>query len=159
MNEALKYKAFIERYTTGIGLDLGSGGYKVFENAITVDRRKLPKVDVVDDIETLNLVREDIAPVQFVLASHCLEHVKTPEACVSMWSGLIKPGGYLILILPDPRLYTEDNPEHLFMFLPGEVQLMCSALGLDQVLYLTDMGYGRKDFYSFVLVYQKARKD
>ncbi len=39
----------------------------------------------------------------FVLSSHCLEHVANPLAALHEWRRIVRPGGFLILVLPDPR--------------------------------------------------------
>ncbi len=159
MNEAAKYKQYIERYTDGVGLDLGSGGFKIFENTLAVDRRKLPNVDLVDDIAVLDRTRAAVGSVDFILASHCLEHMKNPKLCIAHWCDLLKAKGYIIIILPDPRLYLEDNPEHLHMFIPSQAEELFEGEGFKKVMFMTDMGYNKKNYYSFVLVYQKVRGD
>jgi SAM-dependent methyltransferase len=40
----------------------------------------------------------------FVLSSHSLEHSANPIKCVAEWVRVLRPGGALLLILPDPRL-------------------------------------------------------
>lgn len=39
----------------------------------------------------------------FVLSSHCLEHSANPLKCVREWVRVLRPGGALLLILPDHR--------------------------------------------------------
>lgn len=39
----------------------------------------------------------------FVLSSHCLEHVANPLAALKEWFRITRPGGWLVLALPDPR--------------------------------------------------------
>ena len=36
----------------------------------------------------------------FILASHCLEHIANPLRALAEWKRVLKPGGYLLLILP-----------------------------------------------------------
>lgn len=42
------------------------------------------------------------AAYDFVASSHCLEHVANPLATLREWLRVTRPGGHLILILPDP---------------------------------------------------------
>ncbi len=39
----------------------------------------------------------------FILSSHCLEHVANPLAALHEWRRVVRPEGYLVLILPDPE--------------------------------------------------------
>jgi len=43
------------------------------------------------------------ASYDFLLSSHCLEHVANPLAALREWRRVVRPGGTLVLILPDPR--------------------------------------------------------
>ncbi len=48
------------------------------------------------------------ATYDFVLSSHCLEHVANPLAALAEWRRIVRPGGALILLLPD-RVCTFDH--------------------------------------------------
>ena len=39
----------------------------------------------------------------FVLSCHSLEHVANPLKAVAEWKRVLKPGGYIVLVLPDKR--------------------------------------------------------
>lgn len=43
------------------------------------------------------------AAYDFVLSSHCLEHVANPLAALVEWRRVVRDGGHLLLILPNPR--------------------------------------------------------
>ncbi len=43
------------------------------------------------------------ASYDFVLSSHCLEHVANPLSALHEWRRVIRDGGHLLLILPNPR--------------------------------------------------------
>ena len=42
-----------------------------------------------------------------VHSSHCLEHMLDPVATLAQWWNLVKPGGFLILVVPDEDLYEQ----------------------------------------------------
>jgi SAM-dependent methyltransferase len=61
----------------------------------------LVKVDVVDDGETLRKVED--ASLDFVIASHFLEHCEDPIRALKAHLRVLRPGGVLLLALPDRR--------------------------------------------------------
>ncbi len=72
--------------------------------------------DVIDDGETL--ARFEEKSVDFVIANHVLEHVEDPVATLKNWVRVLRPGGVLLLTLPDARFtFDERRPrttvEHL----------------------------------------------
>lgn len=48
------------------------------------------------------------ASYDFLLSSHCLEHVANPLAALREWRRVVRPGGHLVLLLPD-RAHTFDH--------------------------------------------------
>lgn len=53
--------------------------------------------------EATNLRGMADASFEFVLSSHCLEHVANPLAALREWRRVTRDGGYLVLVLPDPK--------------------------------------------------------
>jgi SAM-dependent methyltransferase len=43
----------------------------------------------------------------FVHSSHCLEHLSAPRRAVSHWVRVLKPGGYLVVVVPDEDMYEQ----------------------------------------------------
>ena len=58
----------------------------------------------------------------FVHSSHCLEHLLDPEKGLRNWFRILKPGGYLVVIVPDEDLYEQGvfpstfNADHKWTF-------------------------------------------
>jgi SAM-dependent methyltransferase len=58
----------------------------------------------------------------FVHSSHCLEHLKNPEIGLLNWFRILKPGGHLIVTIPDEDLYEQAvwpstfNKDHKWSF-------------------------------------------
>lgn len=48
------------------------------------------------------------AKYDFIISSHCLEHVANPLKAVEEWSRVIKSGGIIVIVLPN-KLYTFDH--------------------------------------------------
>jgi SAM-dependent methyltransferase len=43
----------------------------------------------------------------FVHSSHCLEHLRYPEEGLKNWLRILKPGGYMVVMVPDEDLYEQ----------------------------------------------------
>jgi SAM-dependent methyltransferase len=54
--------------------------------------------------EASDLSRIADGTYDFILSSHSLEHSANPLKCIAEWTRVLKPGGALLLVLPDPRL-------------------------------------------------------
>lgn len=60
--------------------------------------------------------------VDFVNSSHCLEHMVDPVIALTNWIRIVKPGGYLIITIPDEDLYEHGcwpsrfNSDHKWSF-------------------------------------------
>lgn len=115
MNEATKLKqrwerdGIFNRYFSGAVLDVGAGDDKI-----------IPEATGFDKAEGDGQVLGSIADLSFdtVFSSHFLEHVRDPlEALLSQWR-VLRPGGYLIFLVPDEDLYERScwpsvgNPDH-----------------------------------------------
>ena len=67
---------------------------------------------------------EGLAPesLDFVHSSHCLEHLVDPRQGLKAWFGAIKPGGFLVVTVPDEDLYEQGvfpsthNRDHKWTF-------------------------------------------
>jgi ubiquinone/menaquinone biosynthesis C-methylase UbiE len=62
----------------------------------------IPPVDIVDDGERLGTVPDN--SYDFLIAAHVIEHTRNPIAAVAHWLRVIKPGGFVYLIVPDKRV-------------------------------------------------------
>lgn len=111
MNEASKTRtvrdnAFYSRYMNDRILDIGCGPDLVVPHATPFDQEDG------DANEILNYFK----PESFfcVHSSHCLEHMKNPQRSLADWWKLVRPGGYLITVVPDEELYEQGYWPSLF---------------------------------------------
>lgn len=60
--------------------------------------------------------------LDFVHSSHCLEHLVDPRAGLAAWFAAVKPGGFLVVTVPDEDLYEQGrfpsdfNRDHKWTF-------------------------------------------
>lgn len=65
--------------------------------------------------EASNLKEIPSGKYDFLLASHCLEHCANTLKTVNEWLRVVKPGGIILLILPDKR-YTFDHKRKVTLY-------------------------------------------
>lgn len=116
-----------QRYIKGVGLELGALAQPTMvpRNAkvLYVDRfpvsvhanqkylngQKLVQPDVIDDGMVLSSQPDKSA--DFLIASHMLEHADDPIKALKNWSRVVKPGGHILVIVPDRRFNDDRNRE------------------------------------------------
>lgn len=75
--------------------------------AVGVDPELMTEIDVIDDAERLEKFGD--RSLDFVIANHVLEHVEDPIGALENLLRVVRPGGVLLLSLPDAR-HTFDAP-------------------------------------------------
>jgi SAM-dependent methyltransferase len=113
---------FSNRYFVGQGLDIGG---KPDPLALYVELfSKIERVRTWDredgDAQFLQGVED--GRYDFVHSSHCLEHLDDPRQGLENWFRVLKPGGHLVLLIPDEDLYEQGafpsthNRDHKWTF-------------------------------------------
>lgn len=102
MSEASKIKSEVMPYLKGEGLDLGCADDKIIPSAKGVDIRP-GFADITADLRSVLPVDDESQ--DYVFSSHTLEDLKDTQKALGDWWRVVKPGGYLILYLPDKRWY------------------------------------------------------
>jgi SAM-dependent methyltransferase len=80
--------------------------------------------------------------LDYVIASHVLEHVANPVAALAEWYRVVRPGGIIYLVLPDRRMTWEHRRplttlEHMLEdFLRGTTA--CDATHIDEFVFAAD---------------------
>ena len=113
-------EGFFQKYLQGEGIDIGCGNTPILkERCYCYDRDTDPKHDA-------NYVAE-IADTTYdwVFSSHCLEHMTIPAVALRNWWRILKPGGYMVVVVPCVALYEQlqvpsgYNAEHKWSFSLG----------------------------------------
>lgn len=109
--EIRKRRGDFDNYINGNGIDVGCAG----------DVLKLPKGKTVipwdkkDGDAQLMFGLADNS-FDFVYSSHCLEHLENVEQALTSWTRILKPRGYLYVVVPDYLLYEKLNWPSRFNF-------------------------------------------
>lgn len=129
MNETifrrLEFNQVIQ-FTKGVGVDIGCGLNKIHSAAMGIDFQFGDKdfgypfganIKVAKNKDWLPLPWFKDESLDFVFSSHCLEHFSKPKETIREIFRLLKPSGYVVLILPDMRHYPKKgepraNPDH-----------------------------------------------
>ncbi|WP_080425968.1 class I SAM-dependent methyltransferase [Burkholderia ubonensis] len=113
---------FFDKYLKGRVIDIGAGGDTVCDWALDFDFSQ----------GDANHIDRYFPPESFdaVHSSHCLEHMNDPISALTGWWSLVKPGGYMITVVPDELLYEQGiwpsffNDDHKSTFrLGGDIGL------------------------------------
>ena len=102
----LRDEAFLSTYLCGRVIDIGAGKDLVRPHAEAFD---------VGDGDANRITRHRPREAyDAVHSSHCLEHMHDPAAALAEWWALVRPGGYLVLVVPDEDLYEQGSWPSVF---------------------------------------------
>ncbi len=113
---------FLNRYFSGDGIDIGGAPDPLSLYSELFPRMGSVRIwDLADgDAELMEGVAD--ASFDFVHSSHCLEHLSDPARGLANWFRILKPGGYLVVTVPDEDLYEQGvfpssfNTDHKWTF-------------------------------------------
>ena len=100
---------FVSRYFVGNGIDIGGKPDPLALYEEFFPMMKSVKIwDLEDgDAQFMTTVHEN--SFDFVHSSHTLEHMVDPKVALENWIRITKPGGHLIISIPDEDLYEQGN--------------------------------------------------
>lgn len=98
---------FVNRYFVGRGLDIGGK-----PDPLCLYRELFCQMGDVrtwdwEDGDAQQLASLSDNEFDFVHSSHCLEHLVRPDEGIINWLRVVKPGGYLIVTVPDEDMYEQ----------------------------------------------------
>lgn len=113
---------FATRYFIGDGIDIGAGKDSLGQyQEFFPGMRSCRAWDLPDgDAQLLATVPD--ATFDFAHSSHCLEHMRDPYEALGHWLRVLKPGGHLVVLVPDEDLYEQGvfpstyNSDHKWTF-------------------------------------------
>lgn len=113
---------FATRYFIGDGIDIGGA-----PDPLGIYRELFPRMgsvrtwDLQDgDAQFMEGVEDET--YDFVHSSHCLEHLHDPAEGLGNWFRILKPGGHMVLTVPDEDMYEQGifpstyNSDHKWSF-------------------------------------------
>ena len=109
ISETSKARNSLQKYCVGDGLDIGFGGDPIVETAICIDlperyaRYKEHPQHIHGDARDLKWFNDN--SLDYVYSSHVLEDFEDTETVLSEWLRILRPGGKLVLYLPDEQTY------------------------------------------------------
>jgi SAM-dependent methyltransferase len=122
ISRRLQSPGFLTRYFVGVGIDIGGKPdplalygelFPLMERVRTWDLED-------GDAQFLAGVADD--SLDFVHSSHCLEHLVDPHVGLRNWLRVVRPGGHVIVTVPDEDLYEQGsfpstfNADHKWTF-------------------------------------------
>jgi len=93
-------EGYFDRIFVGAGIDIGCGPDPVTPDCVRWDIQQ-------GDAQYLQGVAD--AAFDWVYSSHCLEHLVEPYEAVRRWWEVLKPGGKLLIVVPDEDLYEQGH--------------------------------------------------
>lgn len=158
----IRDKSFAQKYLQGTVLDIGAGGDLVCHWAQSFD------VEDGNANHLVNYFKEESFDV--VHSSHSLEHMDDPFNAINQWWSLVKPGGFLIVVVPEENLYEQGlwpsmfSDQHRSTFRLGgetswspvsfEIKNLCQSLPCAEVVSASIQSNG----YDHDLVFPKGLK-
>ena len=113
---------FTSRYFVGKGLDIGGKPDPLMLYRELFCRMESVKTWDWEDGDAQFLASVSENTFDFVHSSHCLEHLVNPSEGLANWLRVVRPGGYLIITVPDEDLYEQGvfpstfNRDHKWTF-------------------------------------------
>jgi SAM-dependent methyltransferase len=114
--------AFHTRYFVGRGIDIGGKPDPLSLYVELFPRLESVRTWDLDDGDAQFLQGVPDGSLDFVHSSHCLEHLVDPRVGLSNWVRVVRPGGHVIVTVPDEDLYEQGtfpstyNTDHKWTF-------------------------------------------
>lgn len=98
---------FWRRYFVGEGVDIGGKPDPLSLYGEFFPLMKTVKIWDLEDGDAQFMAGVEDGRYDFVHSSHCLEHLRDPAEGLKNWLRVVKPGGFVIVTIPDEDLYEQ----------------------------------------------------
>ena len=117
----------VQKYCSGHGAEIGAGvspflvplgSRTTYIDAVPASYwRKLPMwadekvldAEIIDEAATLEKIGD--ATFDYLVAAHVLEHIDDPIRALKNWTRVVRPGGHIVIAVPDKRFCGEEARE------------------------------------------------
>lgn len=121
------------KWFAGVGIDVGSG-----DDPLGQWRDLFPLMRDVREWDMKDGDAQYLAGIEdcefdFLHSSHCLEHLRDPLFALQNWCRVVRPGGYLTVMIPDEDAYEQGvfpsrwNADHKHTFTTYKPVSWCGA--------------------------------
>ena len=105
---------YVIRFFSGEGIDIGGK-----PDPLSLHRHIFPLVKSVrtwdlEDGDAQFMSNVEDSTFDFVYSSHTLEHMRDPFIAIKNWFRILKPGGHMVLSVPDEDLYEQGDFKNSF---------------------------------------------
>ena len=166
VSETSKCRASMARFCQGDGMDVGFGGDPIVPHAICLDlphayaRYENCAQHLRGDAQDLRWFRD--GSLDWIYSSHVLEDFEDTRSVLDEWLRVLRPGGYLVLYLPDEQTYRSHcrrrgktpNIHHVHEHFGPNYVKECLAHRMDLAIIHERFPSG---IYSFELVLRKSQ--
>lgn len=98
---------FHRRYFVGQGIDIGGKPDPLGQYASVFRGMESVQIWDLEDGDAQEMAGVPDGRFDFLHSSHCLEHMRDVPTALGNWIRIVKPGGFLIITVPDEDLYEQ----------------------------------------------------
>lgn len=102
---ALQQPVLVPRGSSTLYIDLQPASY--WRSLPGNENVSIVEPDIIDDGCKLDSVKD--GTFDYLIAAHVLEHVDDPISALKTWVRIVKPGGHILIAVPDKRFCGEEN--------------------------------------------------
>lgn len=122
ISRRLQHPNFLTRYFVGDGIDIGGKPDPLSLYVELFPLMRSVRTWDLEDGDAQYLASIPDSSLDFVHSSHCLEHLVDPREGLRNWLRVVRPGGHVIVTVPDEDLYEQGtfpstfNADHKWTF-------------------------------------------